>query len=228
MKNTKTNFQLALWNNIQKETTKQFIDAFLNALNKEINQCLEHFHFKEISEKFINDYSDQHQFFWVCIEPTWVNLLSNALIRTYGEKVSILSELSLHSNIKFEGKPDLLVHLNNGEKLEKYLFECKMGEFTGYYYNNIEKGNEALLDYYNRVDAQAKKYEGIIAEHLLINYQPTRIAIVFDWIRTPKAVADAASSFAKEALKKDPHTNFSALYTMDNSGVFVYGKVFEG
>jgi hypothetical protein len=219
MQNSTKSFQYAIWNEGTDRVPLQFMETILLGLKEEINLALEHF---PISEN--PNYKDQSMFYWLLVEMSWLNLWNNAIIRKYGTRVSTLREISIYEGEKkYIGRPDLLVSLKEKDSHVHFLFEGKMDEWNG---NWKPKDESAEMEkYYNDVYSQASKYKDHLSSGMINNYQPYIVPITFEWMRSPQAIESAKEFF--HDLHLDRQTQFCALYSHMNSGMWVYGKIFS-
>ncbi len=213
-------FQYQIWNEFNDKAPLQFLEGVLISLNDEIDLCLKHFNFSNRIQ-----YAEQNQqlLFWLCTEMSWMSLLNNAMIRRFGAKVCSLREISLHHNEKgYVGRPDLLVSFNTEDKNYQILFEGKMDEWNGKWKPKDEE--KAMKDYYDSIHSQSNKYIDILTNEVINNYDPLVVTIGFDWMRSSTAIDSAKSYFSRS--KVEMQTDFCALYTRGNSGMWTYGKIF--
>jgi hypothetical protein len=217
----KKTFQYAIWNEAEDKVPLDFIESILISLNDEINLCVNHFLFEKLK---IKNSEDQHMFYWLGTEMSWIGLLNNAIVRRYGNSVCTLREITLHAHEKgLIGRPDLLVSYHHSSKIYHLLFEGKMNEWTGKWKPKSE--DDEMKMFYDNIYNQSVKYKDTLVNEIITNYEPIIITIGFDWMRSKEAIEAARNYFVGE--DKERQTEFCALYTIENSGMWAYGKIFN-
>ena len=213
-------FQCQIWNDFNDKEPLLFIKEVLYSLNDEINLCLKHYSFTNKRNRIPED---QQMIFWLCTEMSWVSLLSNAMIRRFGLSVCTLREIALHEGEKgYLGRPDLLVSYHSENKKYHFLFEGKMDEWKGTWKPKDEE--VAMKEYYESIRSQSVKYVDVLTNEIIDEYNPLLVTIGFEWMRSKSAIESAGSYFKKGEFESQ--TEFCALYTRDNSGMWVFGKIF--
>ncbi|MCX6185812.1 MAG: hypothetical protein NTU43_02295, partial [Bacteroidetes bacterium] len=159
--------------------------------------------------------SEQSKDIFALNERTWVGILNNAILKAFPhDEISTLQEFGVYDEDKKNhiGRADYLVCCE-----DKYLlFEAKQYE---------EKSVKNLCDE-NKNDLA--KEQAIKYYNAELNYYNKEgktafiIPIYFGWMRKEGLIEKA-----KEYKIESDETDFCALYYEGNSGVWVYGKVYN-
>jgi hypothetical protein len=162
---------------------------------------------------------EEHHFIFALNERTWIGILNNAIIKAYPNSVT-LQEYGVHSPTKFVGRADLLVQWNhpNG-KIYYLIFEAK--QYKEQSFNTLLKDDE---EYLKSIKDQGQKY--FDAETTYYKDKNVYvIPIVFGWIPNKMFLDKAKQYFAVK--DGDKASDFCYLYHEGDSGVWVYGKIYE-
>lgn len=177
----------------------------------------------EINLAINNIFHNPRNLFFSSTEMSWLHMLNNSIIRQYGDKAQSAIELSLYENHIHKGRLDLIVAVELEGHKHTLLFEGKLSEFKAV--KNWDFGGKyeaSSQQEYNRIEKQLNYYASLIED--LNGTRVTKVAMGFQWMRSIDAVASAKEYM--KIMKEDPFTQFCALYTIGEYGVWAYGKVY--
>lgn len=171
--------------------------------------------YKELKHLQAKIYPEPHKAVEVFnnIERSWIGIFDNAVIRAYGDNVATLEEFSEVIGVKRYGRADYFVRFK--EKID-LLFEAKHYEERG-------GSNSKMNDEYKAIIDQARKYHKHDRGYKDETYF---VALLFGWIRK-NSVLDKAMKYSYNDIhnKAVDNCSFAALYSYDEHGIWVYGKV---
>ena len=152
------------------------------------------------------------------IEPAWIGVLNNAVIRAFPE-IATLQEFGVYDkNIHRVGYADFLVDWKDKSgNYTHFLFEAKQHEVQ-----NFENRLHFIDEFLNEIYVQAQNYISC-TPNLIDQKNVYIITIVFAWIRKEN-VMKAALEYMKNP-NNSHNGDFHSLYYQGNHGVWIYGKV---
>ncbi len=167
----------------------------------------------------IYSYKDSTRDLFALNERAWLGVLNNAILRAY-EEVTSLQEFSVYDSRGFVGRADLLVSWKNKKgKSFHILFEAKQYEET-----NKKYMLEDTKNYFLSLKNQALRYYN--AEISYYSETTFIVPIAFGWIRE-QDLLNVANEYLYSKAKNDKTTDFCSLYSKENHGVWIYGKVYS-
>lgn len=170
--------------------------------------------------KTIYKYKD-HRYIFALEERTWVGLLNNAISKAFPKESAAIQEYGVYSETKFIGRADCLVRWEDNCRNEFYiLFEAKKYKESDSMSMHLD-----TLEYFNSIKKQGMKYYNAEIDYYK-NKTVYVIPIAFGWI-DKKELLNTAKKYFKISKKEDMSTDFCSLHYEKDSGVWVYGKIFD-
>ena len=192
---------------------KEFLEKTFEQFNKELARLRETI--------YGYDY-DKPQYIFALNERTWLGVFNNAIIKAFPDATT-LQEYGVYKEKEYVGRADFLVYWTdkNGKKFY-LLFEAKQHpELSA---KNLLIESEYDFDV---VREQGMKY--IKAEK---NYYENKenvyvIPLFFGWMQGAEMIKMANEYFKPDYKKENVLSDFCYLYSEDNNGAWVYGKVYD-
>lgn len=194
---------------LNKWHISSFFEKLFPAFEKELNDAVKIFY------GYTEPSPGEDDLFRV-IERTWLGLFNNAMLRCFPGIGTLQEFMVWGEDHKAKGRCDLLFNWQSYD----ILVEAKCYEFKNDWHKCDSK------KFYSEIIAKIKE---VYYEHEKNYYSRPVLgmALVFEWIRTPKRLQAAIQIADKWPDKKDEETDFLALFSTASAGVIVYGKVLE-
>lgn len=197
---------------LSKQGCSKFFKTALCELGREIEMLLDTFH----------KHVDIKKYVFALNEATWIGLLNNAMIRSFGDNVTTLQEMGIYKANRYFGRVDLMANWKGNENGEAVYFIFEAKQYEEQNYQTILNDSSSYL---SSIYQQGLGYYR--ANKLYFNNaQVFIVPIVWGWMRKDGLVEEALKykGFNNE---NDESIDFCSLYYEGPNGVWVYGKVCE-